>query len=242
MVSGQIQFPIAEHFVSVNGEGLRAGRLAAFIRMTGCNLACSWCDTSWANSDSCPHENMSVDQLVSWVSETGASCVTLTGGEPTLQPGFSSLVEGLFLSDTWGGQDDRVIEIETNGSVDLADLNKMRSHLADQGSLSTTVAFTVDCKMPSSSMFAEMLAENYDLLNDGDVVKFVVASRQDLQTALTRIQTYDLCERCEIFFSPVFSCIEPADIVAFMEENRLSRVRLQLQLHKIIWPNVEKGV
>lgn len=242
MVSGQIQFPIAEHFVSVNGEGLRAGRLAAFIRMTGCNLTCSWCDTSWANSDSCPHENMSVDQLVSWVSGTGASCVTLTGGEPTLQPGFSSLVEGLFLSDTWGIQDDRVIEIETNGSVDLADLNTMRLRLAEQGSLPTTVAFTVDCKMPSSGMFSEMLVENYDLLNDGDVVKFVVASQQDLQTALTQIQTYNLCERCEVFFSPVFSCIEPADIVTFMEKNCLSRVRLQLQLHKIIWPNVEKGV
>ena len=87
-----------------------------------------------------------------------------------------------------------------------------------------------------------MLPGNYDLLRWGDAVKFVVASREDLECARDVIEKYDLCSRCEVFFSPVFSCIEPSRIVDFMQEQRLSRVRLQLQLHKIIWPGQEKGV
>lgn len=80
--------PVVERFVSVNGEGPRAGRLAAFIRFAGCNLACSWCDTAWANVENCDHEDMEPRDLVEWVSDTGASCVTLTGGEPALQRGL----------------------------------------------------------------------------------------------------------------------------------------------------------
>lgn len=235
-------FPVAEHFVSINGEGSRAGRLAAFIRMAGCNLACSWCDTSWANEDSCQYESLNVDQLVSWVASSGVSCVTLTGGEPTLQPGLANLIDSLARSDEWGRQGKRVIEIETNGSVDLSGFDQLRKSLASELPRTTTIAFTVDCKMPSSGMFLEMLDSNYNLLCEDDVVKFVVASSDDLQTALERIDEFDLCERCEVFFSPVFSCIEPSEIVAFMQEHALYQVRLQLQLHKIIWPNVEKGV
>ena len=87
-----------------------------------------------------------------------------------------------------------------------------------------------------------MLPGNYELLRWGDAVKFVVASREDLECARDVIEKHNLCGRCEVFFSPVFSCIEPSQIVDFMQEQRLSRVRLQLQLHKIIWPGQEKGV
>lgn len=104
------------------------------------------------------------------------------------------------------------------------------------------LAFTVDCKLPSSGMFAEMLDSNYALLTSQDVVKFVIAGTQDLETALAQIQNYELPSKCEVFFSPVFSCIDPADIVSFMQAHELSTVRLQLQLHKIIWPEKDKGV
>ncbi len=148
-------------------------------------------------------------------------------------------------SDTWGAGlgDQRVVEIETNGAVDLAPLHALRGELAaGQGASGCRIYFTVDCKMPSSGMTAEMLPGNYDLLCWGDAVKFVVASREDLECAQQVIEKHDLCSRCEVFFSPVFSCIEPSQIVDFMQEQRLSRVRLQLQLHKIIWPGQEKGV
>lgn len=282
--------PVVERFVSINGEGPRAGRLAAFIRFAGCNLACSWCDTAWANVGNCEHENLTPAKLVEWVAGSGAACVTLTGGEPTLQPGLPALIGALCQSGVWGlrGKLPRVVEVETNGAVDLAELAALRAELegaaglgaldldeacssvaaadsgsanamagaADSGSadastgtatrkacdLPTQVCFTVDCKMPSSGMTAEMLPSNYSLLRRGDAVKFVVASREDLECALGVIEKHDLCSRCEVFFSPVFSCIEPSQIVDFMQEHGLANVRLQLQLHKIIWPGQEKGV
>ncbi len=266
--------PVVERFVSINGEGPRAGRLAAFIRFAGCNLACSWCDTSWANVGNCAHEDCTPAELVEWVAGSGAACVTLTGGEPTLQPGLPDLVRALCESEAWGGEfaGQRVVEIETNGAVDLASLHALREELAagrqtgaagqasqlaelpgqtsgvrldgqdGLGDRACQVCFTLDCKMPSSGMTAEMLPGNYDLLRWGDAVKFVVASREDLECARDVVEEHDLCSRCEVFFSPVFSCIEPSQIVDFMQEQRMSRVRLQLQLHKIIWPGQEKGV
>lgn len=91
-------------------------------------------------------------------------------------------------------------------------------------------------------MFDEMLTSNYALLTMQDAVKFVVANKQDLEVALNEIQTYELSSKSEVFFSPVAGSIDPADIVAFMQAHTLSTVRLQLQLHKIIWPHVDKGV
>ena len=240
--------PVVERFVSINGEGSRAGRLAAFIRFAGCNLACSWCDTAWANVGNCEHEDMTPASLVEWVAGTGVSCVTLTGGEPALQPGLPALIAALCKSDSWGRSGKRVVEVETNGAVDLEALNNLRSALesTDEGAGERnghpSVCFTVDCKMPSSSMTSEMLPSNYALLRAGDAVKFVVASLEDLECAKAVIEEHDLCSICEVFFSPVFSCIEPAEIVDFMEQHGLAQVRLQLQLHKIIWPDVDRGV
>lgn len=235
--------PVVEKFVSINGEGLRAGRLAAFIRTPGCNLSCSWCDTMWANESGCEREYFSVESLVTWVATTPASCVTLTGGEPTLQRGLPALIEALYLSNEWGAADPRVIEIETNGAVDLAELNALRHRLDKSHTLlPTQVAFTVDCKLPTSGMFEYMCDENYACLREGDAVKFVMGSIDDLHCAKRVIDTYDLCSKAQVLFSPVFGQIDPVQIVKFMEDQRLSQVRLQLQLHKIIWPHQDKGV
>lgn len=271
--------PVAERFVSINGEGPRAGQLAAFVRFAGCNLSCSWCDTAWAIPATCPHEDVTVPDLVEWVAGTGAACVTLTGGEPALQPALPALVGALAVSDAWGaGAAERVVEIETNGSVDLGVLDALRRCSADglccgatpigQGSASQggaefagrgsgrqgtaaprregaapcRIAFTLDCKMPSSGMDGRMLAGNRALLGPGDAVKFVVASHEDLACAASVIEREALSKRCEVFLSPVFGCIDPADIASFMRERALAGVRLQLQLHKIIWPDQEKGV
>lgn len=237
--------PVAERFVSINGEGPRAGRTAAFIRFVGCNLSCSWCDTVWATAPNCPHEDASVADLVAWVVESDAACVTLTGGEPVLQPLLPSLIEALAASDAWGcGSVDRVIEVETNGSVDLSGLDALRRRLAAASAcgLPCRIAFTVDCKLPASGMAGHMLPENRALLGPGDAVKFVAASPEDLACARDVIRDESLCDRSAVFLSPVFGRIDPADIVAFMRAAGLPDVRLQLQLHKIIWPGEEKGV
>ena len=110
-------FPVVEKFVSLNGEGLAAGRPAAFIRFAGCNMWCTYCDTRWANHPLVEVEGWSVPQLLAWVAETGVSCVTLTGGEPLLQPYLPDLVQALLSVES---PRPLRVEIETNGSRDLA--------------------------------------------------------------------------------------------------------------------------
>lgn len=238
-----LTMPVAERFVSINGEGSRSGRLAAFIRFTGCNLSCSWCDTTWAIDGSCPHEDVSVADLVAWVGTTPVGCVTLTGGEPALRPNLAALVEALCLDASWGADcAERVVEIETNGAVDLANLASVRASAERCAATPTRVCFTLDCKLPSSGMASAMRAENYVLLRPDDAVKLVVASNEDLACARSVIDRHGLCARCTVFLSPVFGRIEPAEIVTFMQENQMAAVRLQLQLHKIVWPDQDRGV
>ncbi len=235
-------FSVAERFVSINGEGLRAGRLAAFVRMVGCDLVCSWCDTSWANTPDCAYESLTCDQILDWVSGSGVSCVTLTGGEPTLQPHLDRLVEALCTSSSWSTLENRVVEIETNGAQDLSELFALRTSLDKQNDATATLGFTIDRKLSSSGMAEYMLDANYEFLDARDAVKFVIGSVADLEEASLVLARYNLTHTCTVLFSPVFGQIEPDTIVEFMKQQRLDQVRFQVQLHKIIWPHVEKGV
>ena len=227
-------FPIVEHFISVNGEGTHAGRLAAFVRFRGCTLACAYCDTVWANRADAPAQMMSVRDIVSFVEASPASCVTLTGGEPLLQDGIEELIEAL-LADP-----DRFVEIETNGAVPLAYFAGVRQRLV--GKAPGRLSFTMDCKLPSSGMDDQMVWENYDVLDARDTVKFVIGDTDDFPAVLETIGRYELQGRCQVYLSPVFGQMDPARIVDFMKENGLDRATLQLQLHKIVWPHVDKGV
>ena len=161
--SADCPLPVAERFVSVNGEGRAAGKLAAFIRFTGCNLACSYCDTMWANAPAAADraERVSVADLVAWARETRVECITLTGGEPVLQPELPRLVRALLAEPGPLGRGLRV-EIETNGAADLCELTRLREECASRpGSLT----FTVDWKLPASGMEDRMLREGTDDLS-----------------------------------------------------------------------------
>ena len=229
-----IRFPVVERFTSINGEGTHAGRLAAFVRFRGCSLACSYCDTVWANRHDAPAEMLSVEDIVSFVEASPASCVTLTGGEPLLQDGIDCLLEALMADP------DRYIEIETNGAVPVAHFAAVRQRVV--GDAPERLSFTMDCKLPSSGMDDFMLLENYDVLDARDTVKFVIGDETDLPVVRETIDRHDLMERCNVYLSPVFGQMDPARIVAFMQEEGLDRATLQLQLHKILWPGVDKGV
>ena len=232
--------PVAERFVSVNGEGRAAGKLAAFIRFTGCNLACSYCDTMWANAPVAADraERVSVADLVAWACETRVECVTLTGGEPALQPALPSLVRA-FLADPGPLGRGLRVEIETNGAADLRELSRLHEECA---SLPGRLTFTVDWKLPSSGMESRMLRENFALLDARDTVKFVCGGEGDLAHMLKVSRELGLPNRVPVYLSPVFGRLDPAHIVDFMQENNLTWATVQLQLHKIIWPGVEKGV
>lgn len=214
---------VVERFVSINGEGAHAGELAAFIRFKGCNLCCSYCDTSWANEPDAKASPTSVEELVRWVKSVNVRNVTLTGGEPLLQKDIEPLVAAL--------KDCRV-EIETNGSVPLSRLAEIEHR----------PVFTMDYKLPGSGMENHMNTANFALLNSHDSVKFVVGSEEDLNRAAEIIESYKLIGRCHVYFSPVFGKIEPARIVEFMTERNLNGVRIQLQLHKFIWSPEKRGV
>lgn len=214
---------VVEKFTSINGEGIRAGELAVFIRFKGCNLKCSYCDTMWANEPACPYQEETPADIVNYVLATGIRNVTLTGGEPLLQKEIKELIHHLFKAGVR-------VEIETNGSVSLTDFCEERP------------VFTMDYKLPSSGCESQMILENMELLVSDDTVKFVTGSQEDLQKALEVIRTYDLTNRCHVYFSPVFGSIEPVQIVNFMLEHQLNDVRLQIQMHKIIWNPNERGV
>lgn len=218
---------VVEKFVSINGEGTRAGELAVFVRFAGCNLRCTYCDTMWANEPGCPFEEMSPVQICDYVRSTGISNVTLTGGEPLLQNEMGELISRLM-------RDCGVrVEIETNGAVDLrpfAELPEGRP------------VFTMDYKLPSSGCEDRMVAANFNILNAEDTVKFVSGSDQDLKRAAGIIEEYGLLDRCFVYFSPVFGKIEPVRIVNFMMERKLNKARIQIQMHKVIWDPNERGV
>ena len=218
-------FRVAEKFISINGEGSRAGELAVFLRFCGCNLNCGYCDTRWANTSDVKYELISAEELVAYVKSTGVKNVTLTGGEPLLQTDIAYLIELL-------GESGFEVEIETNGSVSLKNIV----------SLSPRPAVTADYKLPSSGMEKYMLTENFSYLTLRDAVKFVVGDICDLVRAEEIINEYELTDRCRVYFSPVFGKIKPEEIAEFMKARKLNGVRLQLQLHKIIWDPDMRGV
>ena len=236
--SSRATMPVAEQFVSINGEGACAGKLAAFIRFTGCNLRCGYCDTMWANVSGAAAQDETPEQLAAWVRQTGVECVTLTGGEPVLQPLLPQLVELLLGEPGPCGRGLRV-EIETNGAADLGELAELRARIGNAAP--GTLSFTVDWKLPSSGMEQQMLPANFRLLDARDTVKFV-CGQGDLPRVLEVARQLDLPGRVPVYLSPCFGDIEPACIVEFMQENQMTWATAQVQLHKVIWPDVERGV
>lgn len=220
-----MSFKVVEIFESINGEGMRAGELAVFVRMKGCNLSCNYCDTMWANEADCEFEEMTADRIVERVKKSGIKNVTLTGGEPLLQKDADKLLK--LFSD----EKDIRVEIETNGSVNLSSFLKYEN-----------TSFTMDYKLPESDMEKYMDLENFKILRKKDTLKFVASSVNDLKKAKDIIEKYDLIDRVNIIFSPVFGKIELTDIVDFLKDNKLNDVRMQLQMHKFIWAPDERGV
>lgn len=219
-------FNVVEKFVSINGEGTRAGQLAVFIRFAGCNLKCNYCDTAWANYGQVPAHAMTEFEIYDYVKATGIKNVTLTGGEPLLREDIDKLLRIL-------SSDKNIhVEVETNGSVDLREFCDISENLS----------FTVDYKLAGSGMEKHMLLENFEERRPQDTVKFVVSDVNDLERTKEIIEQYGLREQCNVYISPVFGRIEPAQIVEYMKENKINGVTLQLQMHKIIWDPDRKGV
>ena len=218
------QFKLAEHFISINGEGRCAGELALFLRFAGCNLRCDWCDTAWACGADAPFVPVSAEDIVQIAADAMAQGVrnaTLTGGEPLLQAGIGDVMQRL---SALGLR----VEIETNGAVPLA------------GFRSCGAVFTMDYKLPSSKMEQQMCTGNFALLRECDCVKFVCGSKTDVLRAKEIAVQYQ--PQCPMYLSPVFGRLAPAEIVEIMKAEQMGNFRLQLQLHKFIWDPNARGV
>lgn len=221
-------FNIVEKFLSIDGEGPNSGELATFIRFQGCNLRCSWCDTTYSWEKESTSEFLSANEIYDYIKENGSKNVTLTGGEPLIQNGIDELLELLNKDESLK------IHVETNGSMDIKDFKKNHK--------GKNISYIVDYKLPSSKMTEKMNNDNLENVDSNDVYKFVIESVKDLKYAYEIIVKYDLTSRCRVYLSPVFGEIKMEQIVEFMKDKKLNKVRLQVQLHKIIWDKNTRGV
>lgn len=215
---------VNEIFHSIDGEGLRAGELATFIRLAGCNLRCSYCDTAYALTAN-DGEEKSIEDIISIVKKIGYKNITLTGGEPLIHKDVKTLVERLTKAGFY-------VNIETNGSVDISDF------------LMKNVLITCDFKTNSSGCSDKMILENINNLRESDVLKFVMGKNDKEQVKEILVK---MNPKCYIYLSPIFGEIEPCELVEFQKECfksgiDTSKLRVQLQLHKYIWDPNKKGV
>lgn len=222
-----MKYKVVEKFISINGEGELAGHLAVFIRFAGCNLQCNYCDTMWANKENVSYVEMTETEIYNYIKQTEIRNVTLTGGEPLLQEGIQQLLCLL-------AEDNQLrVEIETNGSVELGEFSSISPKRP---------VFTMDFKLGCSGMEHKMQMSNFEYLQHTDAVKFVVGSMNDLESAKAVMEKFGLKDRCAIHLSCVFGEITMDTVVEFMKYHKLNGVRLQPQLHKIIWDPNARGV
>jgi 7-carboxy-7-deazaguanine synthase len=210
---------INEIFHSIQGESTHAGRPCVFVRLTACDLRCSWCDTPYAFHEG---EKMSVDEVVARVRGYGCDVVEITGGEPLLQPDVYPLMERLL-------GEGQTVMLETGGHRSIA-------------RVPANVIRIVDVKCPGSGESDSVEWSNLELLAPTDEVKFVIKDRADYEFARGVIGRYDLTARCAaVLLSPVHGVLAPKELAEWMLADRLP-ARLQLQVHKFIWSPETRGV
>lgn len=209
---------VTEIFRSLQGEGARAGMICTLVRLTGCDLRCRWCDTEYAFAGG---NTMTIEEILAEVERFGSPLVEVTGGEPLLQPDAHALIAALLDADY-------EVMLETGGHRDISTVDPR-------------VVRIVDFKPPGSGEDAANLWSNVDALKPGDEVKIVIADRIDYDWARRVITERRLAERSIVWLSPVHGELEPDQLAAWILEDGLP-VRLQLQLHKLIWGPDAKGV
>lgn len=223
-----IKLPMVEIFETVEGEGTRAGFPTVFVRLFGCNLRCTWCDTKYSYPPAEAEFVMTIEEIVEQVRGYRSTHLCLTGGEPLLYGEKSAaLIEALLgierLTD---------IHIETNGAIDLSMfMERIRS---------PKVRYVMDYKLPDSGESDQMLLSNFAKLREQDELKFVIGSLEDFNEARRLLE--QVPTKALPLFSPVWETMPPARLVELMLEHGLAHVKLNMQLHKVIWDPSARGV
>jgi 7-carboxy-7-deazaguanine synthase len=209
---------VCEIFTSIQGESSYAGMPCTFIRLTGCNLRCSYCDTAYAYYNG---REISEDEIMSEVRRAGIDLVEITGGEPLLQKEVSPLIERLL-------DKGYTVLVETNGSQSIKEIDKR-------------AIVILDIKTPGSDMSKEMDFSSLDFMKSSDEIKFVITSRGDYEWSKEIIQRYKLMEKCKLLFSPAFGILPPENLAKWIIGDKL-KIRFNLQLHKYIFSSEQRGI
>lgn len=209
---------ITEIFHSIQGESSYAGQPCVFIRLTGCPLRCTWCDSEYTFSGG---TDMTLEAVLAKVKTYGCPLVEVTGGEPLHQPEAFTLITRLC-------DEGYEVLVETSGAIDTAPLDR-RAHVI------------LDVKCPGSGMLDRMHWPNLERLTKQDEAKFVIKDRADYNWACGIVKQYELTARCLVLFAPVFGELDPQRLAEWILADRLP-VRFQLQLHKFIWAPDMRGV
>ena len=209
---------VNEIFHSIQGESSHTGRPCVFIRLTYCNLRCSYCDTEYAFFEG---KEATIDEILRVVRGFRCGLVEITGGEPLFQSNVHEFMTRL-------SDEGYEVLLETGGSLDI-------------GGVDHRVKRIVDFKCPSSDMANKNLWENVGRLTGNDEAKFVIGDREDYEWSKRMIAEYQIDRHCHILMSVVFGRLEPVLLAEWILEDRLN-VRLQLQMHKYIWSPETKGV
>lgn len=214
----KLMLKVNEIYFSIQGESTFAGLPCIFIRLTYCNLRCTYCDTEYAFYSG---QDLSIDEILEKISVFDCKLVELTGGEPLVQPEAISLMKRLC-------DNDYQVLLETGGSLPI-------------NGIDPNVRIIMDLKCPSSGMMKKNLYENIHHLKSTDEIKFVIGTRDDFDWAKEIIAKYNLEQKCVVLFSVVFGKLQPVELVNWILKDNL-KVRFQLQMHKFIWEPSMKGV
>jgi len=224
----EIKLPMVEIFETVEGEGTRAGFPTVFVRLFGCNLRCVWCDTKYSYPPDEAGQVVTISEIVRQVRGFKSRHICLTGGEPLLYGASSlALIEALLEVEHVAD-----LHIETNGAIDLSYFMERLE--------SPKVRYIMDFKLPDSGEMGQMLYSNFTHLRAQDELKFVIASIADFEMAVRILEKYPTAALP--LFSPVWETMRPVKLVELMLERGLAHVKLNLQLHKIIWDPATRGV
>lgn len=210
----QAECRVNEIFFSLQGESIKVGLPTIFIRLTGCPLRCTYCDTAYAFHEG---EKMTIDAIIQDISQYRTKHVTVTGGEPLAQKTCHELLARLC-------DEGYQVSLETSGAIDVANVDER-------------VMKIMDIKTPASSEAKKNNFNNIAHLTNKDQIKFVISDRTDYEWSKQKMNEFKLADICEVLFSPEHETLSPTDLADWILKDKLN-VRLQVQLHKYLWGNI----